>query len=112
ATRTMQAFTRRPSTKSVHLPHSPRLHPFLVPVKRAHSRRKSRSVRRVSTSAFTGSPLIDSATDAVDGSCEAILGGPPRLASPLSIIKSGSCTGFSCGRRGKELRVGGRADWT
>lgn len=97
AIRIMQAFTRRPSTRGVHVPHSPRLHPFLVPVKRARSRRKSRSVTRVSTPAFTESPLIHSATDRVGACCEATVGEPPRFASLPSMIESGSCTGFSCG---------------
>src|SRR5271165_3606839 len=42
----MQDSTRRPSTCTVHAPHSPRSHPFFVPVSASSSRKASSSVMR------------------------------------------------------------------
>src|SRR5882724_8759107 len=44
---------RRPSTRTVHAPHWPRSHPFLVPVRSRRSRRRSRSVTRGSPSSMS-----------------------------------------------------------
>ena len=44
-----QELTRRPSTSTVHAPHWPWSHPFLVPVRSAISRRASSSVTRGSS---------------------------------------------------------------
>src|ERR1700733_3023388 len=41
---------RRPSTRTVHAPHWPRSHPFLVPVSCRRSRKRSSSVTRGSSS--------------------------------------------------------------
>src|SRR5262249_15904523 len=58
----MHASTRRPSTCTVHAPHSPRSQPFFVPVRPRRSRNVSSSVARTSSTSPSTSPLTRSAT--------------------------------------------------
>src|SRR5271169_1565272 len=57
AARVMHDRIRRPSTWTVHAPHSPRSQDFLGPVKPNSSRNASRSVVRGSTLSVRGEPL-------------------------------------------------------
>ena len=57
AASTMQAFTRAPSSRTVHAPHSPRLQPFLVPVSPRCSRNRSSRLVRASKSRACPVPL-------------------------------------------------------
>src|SRR6266566_1073600 len=58
----MQASTGRPSTCTVQAPHSPRSHPFFVPVRPSRSRSVSSSVARGSSASRWSSPLTRSST--------------------------------------------------
>ena len=67
----------------------------------------------MSTSTFTASPFIDAVTDTVDGRREGTLGEAARFASPLTVIRSDSCTGFlPADGMGEERGAAGRADWS
>ncbi len=58
AARVMQDNTRRPSMWTVQAPHSPRSHPFFVPVNPTPSRNASSSVVRGSRRSCQSRPLM------------------------------------------------------
>src|SRR3989441_716521 len=66
AARVMQERTLRPSTWTVHAPHSPRSHAFFVPVKPSSSRNASSNVVRGSTVMVRTRPLTVMLTVARD----------------------------------------------
>src|SRR5215813_5350637 len=63
AAKVMQDSPRRPSTCTVHVPHSSRSHPFFVPVSAGSSRNASSSVMRGSTMIVQTRPLTVTLTD-------------------------------------------------
>src|SRR6266487_2098620 len=67
--RTRQAFTLRSSRCTVQAPHSPWLHPFLVPVSPRRSRNASSRVTRGSSARVRSTPFTRSVTGTTPRNC-------------------------------------------
>src|SRR2546426_8894405 len=90
AAKVMQERTRRPSTCTVHAPHSPRSHAFFVPVKPSSSRNAVSNVVRGSTVIVRTRPLTVMPTCTRASSCVTVFSHAPRVTVAAGFIVSPS----------------------